>query len=68
MGNYNDNVCLEDKIIDKYLIPNNIGEFRTAEVPTAPYEKYMPYTEDFVNTILAEDDFESDWDSIYKTT
>jgi hypothetical protein len=67
MGNYNDNICLEDKVIDDYLIPNNIGEFKTADVPTTPYEIYKPYTEAFINTILLDKDFESTWDSTYKT-
>ena len=68
MGNYNNDVCIEDRVIDEYLIPDNIGEFRTADVPTTPYEKYVPYTEAFVNTILLEKDFESSRDSTYKTT
>lgn len=66
MGDYYPELCREDIVIDEYLIPNNIGEFRTAEVPTIPYEKYIPYTQQFINTILSDEKIECNWDTTYK--
>lgn len=69
MSNYDwSMISIEDEVIDNYLLPNNIGEFKTAEVSTIPYEKYIPYTQDFINTLLIEKDFESNWDERGKST
>jgi hypothetical protein len=48
---------LEDVIIDDHLIPQNIGEFKLNKVPVTPYESLVPYTDEFIHTILLEDDF-----------
>jgi hypothetical protein len=61
-----DRIALEDVIIDDHLIPQNIGEFKLNKVPVTPYESLVPYTDEFIHTILLEDDFAVKWDSIKK--
>ena len=61
-----DKIALDDVIIDDYLIPQNIGEFKMNNVPVSPYESLVPYTDEFINTILFEDDFEVKSDSTKK--
>lgn len=55
-------ICVEDRVIDEVLIPRNIGEFRANNVPMIPYQKYVSYTDAFINTFLLEDDIETTWD------
>ncbi|MCF7834879.1 hypothetical protein K9M48_02375 [Candidatus Gracilibacteria bacterium] len=64
LGQYRggDNMVTEDKVIDEYLIPRNIGEFKTSGVDVVPYSDYLKYTDAFVNTILLEEDFETNRD------
>lgn len=61
-----DKIALEDVILDDYLIPQNIGEFKMNKVPVSPYESLVPYTDECINTILFEDDFEIKSDSTKK--
>lgn len=60
--------CVEDKIIDDYLVPQNIGEFKLNNVATSPYQSLLPYMPQFINTILLEEDFTVARDSTYKQT
>lgn len=58
--------AIEDIIIDDYLIPQNVWELKMNNVPVSPYESLVPYTDEFINTILLEDDFEIKADSTKK--
>lgn len=62
-----DNMVTEDNIIDNYLIPRNIWEFRMSWINTTPYSKYLKYTDAFVNTILLQEDWETNRDESIKT-
>jgi len=59
--------CIQDRIIDEYLIPQNIWEFRINNIATAPYQNLLPYLDNFINTILLEKDFETTRNAKYKT-
>ncbi len=61
-----DNMVTEDKVIDEYLIPRNIWEFKTSWVDVVPYSKYLEYTDEFINTILLEEDRETNRDASTK--
>jgi hypothetical protein len=54
-------------VIDQYFIPQNLSEFQTLNIPTTPYQKYIEYTDDFINTILLEKDFTAKWDTASKS-
>lgn len=58
-----DAVALDDVIIDDYLIPQNITEFKISKAPTKPYEFLVPYTDNFIHTVLSDEDFEVKADS-----
>lgn len=57
----------EDIVIDQYFIPQNLSEFQTLNIPTIPYQKYIEYTDDFINTLLLEWDFKAKWDTASKS-
>lgn len=59
-------VALEDDVIDNYLIPQNMSEFKLNDVSTIPYEKLIPYTDQFINTILCDKSIIIVNDSTYK--
>jgi hypothetical protein len=59
-----DVIALDDIIIDDYLIPQNITEFKISNVPTKPYEFLVPYTDSFIHTVLSDEKFEIKADSI----
>lgn len=61
-----DSMVIEDKIIDEYLIPRNIWEFKISWVDIVPYSKYLKYTDAFINTILLEEDWETNRDASVK--
>ncbi len=58
--------CVEDCIIDDYLVPQNIGEFKLNQVPVKPYQRFLPYVDEFKNTLLLENNIRIKGDSAYR--